>query len=98
MAIYKRYTNKKKTRFSWRVVVHIATNKFDRYGNVVKKHVSVGSYPTEKEAKLAEREFLNNLDTGKIELNKDATFREVMLFYLDFANKDNHPMHRLAKF
>ncbi len=88
MAIYKRYTNKKKTRFSWRVVVYTPTNKFDRYGNVIKEHVSVGSYPTEKEAKLAEREFLNNLDEGKIELNKDATFREVILFYLDFAAKE----------
>lgn len=88
MAITKIPTNKAKTKFSWKVVVHIPVNEFDSCGKQKSKHHYVGCYKTEKEAKHAEREFLNNLEQGAIELNKKATCKDVLNFYIEYAEKE----------
>lgn len=88
MAVTKIYTNKQKTKISWKVVVYIQTDQFDKFGNRIYKHQYVGCYATEREGKQAERDFYNKLEQGKLELNKNATCREVILFFLEFARKE----------
>lgn len=88
MSVTKIPTNKQKTKFSWKVVIHIPINEFDRYGKQKRKHLYIGCYRTEKEAKQAEREALNRHDNGKLELNKNATCKDVILFYIEYAEKE----------
>ena len=88
MAVSKIYTNKSKTKISWKVVAYIPTQEFDSHGKQIYKHHYVGCYATEKEGKKAERDFLNNLEGGKVELNDNATGNDIILFYIDYAEKE----------
>lgn len=88
MTVHKRPTNKQKTRFTWGYVVSVPSNEYDRFGNPKRKQITKSGFETKKEALKAEKEFLNNLEAGKIELNKNATFKDIMLFYIDYAEKE----------
>ena len=45
-------------------------------------------FNTEKEAKEAERKFLNSLESGKIELNGEIIFSDVINFFFDFIKNE----------
>lgn len=87
MAVQKRW-NKAKTKYRWRVVVYTPTNEFDRFGNRVMKHTYVGTYDTQKEADKVERDYITNLEKGNIELNKNATFKAVIDFFIDYCEHE----------
>ena len=72
----------------WRSVVRVETGKYDRFGNPERKQKVVGTFLTKKEAEKAEREFLNNFEANKIELNKEATVCDVVKLFLDFAKNE----------
>ncbi len=88
MAVSKIYTNKNKTKISWKVVAYIPTQEFDINGKQIYKHHYIGCYSTEKEGKKAERDFFNNLENGRVELNSNATGKDIILFYIDYAEKE----------
>lgn len=90
MAVTKIYTDKDHKKYRWKVVVYIPTQKFDNRGKQIYKHHYVGCFATEKEGKKAERTFFNNFESRKVELNDNATGKDVILFYLDFAEKEGH--------
>ncbi len=72
----------------WRSVVRVETGKYDRFGNSERKQKVVGTFLTKKEAEKAEREFLNNFEANKIELNNEATVYDVVKLFLDFAKNE----------
>ena len=72
----------------WRSVVRVETGKYDRFGNPERKQKVVGTFSTKKEAEKAEREFLNNFEANKIELNNEATVYDVVKLFLDFAKNE----------
>ena len=72
----------------WRSVVRVETGKYDRFGNPERKQKVVGTFSTKKEAEKAEREFLNNFEANKIELNNEATVYNVVKLFLDFAKNE----------
>ena len=88
MSVSKHYLNKEKTKFNWRVVVYIPTGEYDRFGKPIKKHLHVGYYSTKSEGEVAERKFWNDFEAGTLELNKDAKFGDVILYFLDFAKNE----------
>ena len=88
MSVSKHYLNKEKTKFNWRVVVYIPTGEYDRFGKPIKTHHHVGYYPTKSEGEVAERKFWNDFEAGTLELNKDAKFEDVILYFLDFAKNE----------
>ena len=88
MSVTKNYLNKNKTKFNWRVVVYIPTGEYDRFGKPIKKHLHVGYYSTKSEGEVAERKFWNDFEAGTLELNKDAKFGDVILYFLDFAKNE----------
>lgn len=88
MSVHKRFTNKAKTKFSWGYWATVPSNKFDALGNPIRKQVTKFGFATKKEALKAEKEFLANLEAGKIELNKNATFNDVMQFFFDYTEKE----------
>lgn len=51
MSVNKIPTNKQKTKFAWKVVIHIPINEFYKNGKQKRKHLYIGWYHTEKEAK-----------------------------------------------
>ena len=79
MSVNKIPTNKQKTKFAWKVVIHIPINEFYKNGKQKRKHLYIGCYHTEKEAKQAERDALNKYDNNKLELNKNANAIDTML-------------------
>lgn len=87
MAVQKRW-NKTKTKYRWRVVVYTPTNEFDKFGNRVMKHTYVGTYDTQKEAEKIERDYITNLEKGNIELNKNAIFKSVIDFFIDYCEHE----------
>ena len=88
MAVSKHYLNEDKTKFNWRVVVYIPTGEYDRFGKPIKKHKHVGYFATKGEGEKAERDFFNALDGSLVELNKDATFGDVINYFLEFASNE----------
>ena len=88
MSVTKNYLNKNKTKFNWRVVVYIPTSEYDRFGKPKKKHHHVGYYPTKSEGEVAERKFWNDFEAGTLELNKDATFEDVIKYFLEYAKNE----------
>lgn len=88
MSVSKHYLNKEKTKFNWRVVVYIPTGEYDRFGKPIKKHLHVGYYFTKSEGEVAERKFWNDFEAGTLELNRDAKFEDVILYFLDFAKNE----------
>lgn len=88
MTVHKRYTNKAKTKISWGYWATIPSNKFDIHGNPIRKQVTKFGFATKKEAQKAEKEFFANFESGKIELNKNATFNDVMMFFFDYIEKE----------
>ncbi len=88
MSVHRRATNKNKTKFTWGYWVTIPSNEFDNFGNQKRKQVSKMGFATKKEALKAEKDFLDNLNLGKIELNKNATFNDIIQFYINYAETD----------
>ena len=88
MSVTKNYLNKNKTKFNWRVVVHIPTGEYDRFGKPIKKHHHVGYYSTKSEGEIAERNFWNEFEACTLELNKDATTKAVIINFLDYAKNE----------
>ena len=88
MSVTKNYLNKKKTKFNWRVVVYIPTGEYDRFGKPKKKHHHVGYYSTKSEGEVAERKFWNDFEADTLELNKDATCKDVANNFLDFTKNE----------
>ena len=84
MPVNKYYTNKSKTKFKWWFVVDVPSGEYDKFGKQKRKQVRVRGFNTEKEAKEAERKFLNSLESGKIELNGEIIFSDVINFFFDF--------------
>lgn len=87
MSVNKRW-NKAHTKYRWRVVVYTPTNEFDKFGNRKMKHTYVGTYDTQKEADRIERDYISNLEKGNIELNKNATFKAVINFFIDYCEHE----------
>lgn len=87
MSVHKRATNKNKTNIHWGFAVRIKTGQFDYFGNPVYKQVAKWGFQAKKEAQQAEREFLNNFQCNKIELDKNATFEDVFYFLLILQKK-----------
>ena len=67
MPVNKYYTNKSKTKFKWSFVVDVPSGEYDKFGKQKRKQVRVRGFNTEKEAKEAERKFLNSLDDADLE-------------------------------
>ena len=88
MSVHKRFTNSKKTKFHWGYIVNIPSNKYDAVGNLKRKQKAKWGFETKKEALKAEKEFLDNIENNNIELNKNATFDDVIQFYIHFAETD----------
>lgn len=86
MTVYKR--KNPSGVIKWRTVVRVETGKYDRFGNPERKQKVVGTFLTKKEAEKAEREFLNNFEASKIELNKEATVYDVVKLFLEFAKNE----------
>ena len=88
MSVHKRATNKNKTNIHWGFVVRVKTGSFDYFGNPEYKQIAKWGFQTKKEAQQGEREFLNNYECHKIELDSNATFHEVFQFYIDYTEKE----------
>ena len=74
MTVRKRYSGKK---FTWEFCVDIPSNEYDSNGNIKRKQKRKSGFATEKEAKKAEREFLNELEDGNIIICPDSTFKQL---------------------
>ena len=88
MSVIKHPLNEKKTKFNWRVVAYIPTGEYDRFGKPIKKHHHVGYYSTKSEAEVAERNFWNEFNACTLELNKNATIKNVINYFLDYAKNE----------
>ena len=88
MPVNKYYTNKSKTKFKWWFVVDVPSGEYDKFGKQKRKQVRVRGFNTEKEAKEAERKFLNSLESGKVELNGEIIFSDVINFFFDFIKNE----------
>lgn len=85
MTTGKYYTNQLKTKHKWWFVVDVPSGEFDKFGNQKRKQIRVRGFGTEKEAKEAERKFLNSFEIGRIELKGDIAVGDVINFFLDYA-------------
>ena len=83
MAVNKVPVNKDKTKYKWKVVAYIPTNNYNSQGKPIYKHHYIGLYEKEREARQAEREFLNKLEAGKVERNKNATVSDILTYFID---------------
>ena len=88
MTVYKYYTNKQKSKTKWFYIVDVPANDFDRCGNPKRKQEKKMGFNTRKEALEAERKFLQNLDSSKIELNKNAKFQDVISMFFDYIENE----------
>lgn len=85
MATYKRYTNKKRTKFKWGYIIDVPSAEFLPDGKLKRKQESVCIFSSEKEAKKAERDRLNEIDSGKIIINSNSTFYDVAKIFLNYV-------------
>jgi len=85
MSVHKRPTNKHRTKFSWGYWVTVPSDEFDKFGNPKRKQKTKFGYSTKKEAQKAEKEFLDKFEKGNIELNKSATFNDIIQNYINYA-------------
>lgn len=88
MATTKHYLNKEKTKFNWRTVVYIPTGKYNKFGKPIFQHKHIGYFKTKSEGERAEREFLNNFESGTLELTKDSTFGNVINLFIEYASNE----------
>ena len=88
MSVIKHYLNKEKTKYNWRAVAYIPTGEYDRFGKPIKQHKHVGYYSTKSEGEAAIREFWKEFEAGTLELNKNATFEDVVKYFLDYAKNE----------
>ena len=88
MSVNKYYADKSKTKYKWWFVVDVPSGKYDKFGNSIRKQVRRRGFKTEKEAKEAERKFLNSLESGKVELKGNILFSEVINFFFDFIKNE----------
>ncbi len=89
MSVRKKYTNKAKTRFCWEFVVDIPSGEFDLKGNPIRKQKRVSGFEKEKEAKAAERKFLEALESGNIVITDKSTFSQLANNFLNFIEKSS---------
>lgn len=74
-------------KFSWEFVVDIPSGEYDLAGNPIRKQKRVSGYKKESEAKKAEFEFLKQLDSGQINLDTKALFKELAQPFLEYIEK-----------
>ncbi len=87
MSVRKRYTNKQKTKFYWEYSVDIPSDEYDAHGNPKRKQKRVGGFEKERDAKKAERDFLQKLENTEIPLDEKSLFSEVITTFLDYIEK-----------
>ena len=78
MSVTKHYLNKEKTKYDWRAIAYIPTGEYDRLGKPIKQHKHVGYFSTKSEGEAAIRGFWKEFEAGTLELNKNATFEDVI--------------------
>lgn len=88
MTVEKYPTNKAKTKFKWWFVVDVPATEYDRMGKPKRKQVRKRGFNTKKEAEIAERQFLNSLDNGTIELNTTVLLKDTIKEFLNFAKNE----------
>ncbi len=64
-------------KFSWEFVVDIPSGEYDKKGNPKRKQKRVSGFKKEKDAKEAERKFLQQLEDGNIQIDVNSTFTEL---------------------
>lgn len=84
MTAHKRFTNSKKTKYSWSFVVDVPSGEYDINGKEIRKQKTQGGFNSKKEALEAEKDFLDSLSKGKIEINKTVQFSDIMELFLDY--------------
>ncbi len=86
----KRYTTKDRKKYTWEYVVDVPSNEFDAFGKPKRKQKTKAGFKTKKEALEAGQELLNKQQVGKLELNKDAVFEDVIQYFLDYAEHEGN--------
>lgn len=64
-------------KFSWEFIVDIPSGEYDKKGNPKRKQKRVSGFKKEKEAKEAERKFLQQLEEGNINIDANSIFSEL---------------------
>lgn len=87
MAVYKRYTNKAKTRIKWGYIIDLPPIEFLPNGKPKRNQESLCQWDSEKAAKKAEFERLKEIESGKIVINGNSTFLDIAKMFLTYAQK-----------
>ena len=88
MTVKKYYTNKAKTKYKWWFVVDVPSGLYDKFGKPKRKQHREKGFIKERDAINAERKFLENLESGKVELKGDTLVKNVINFFLDYAKNE----------
>lgn len=88
MTVGKYFTNKSKTKSKWWYVVDIPPVEYDRMGNPKRNQERKRGFNTKKEAEIAERQFLNSLEAGQVELNNVISLKDAIHTFLDYAKNE----------
>lgn len=86
MPVGKRW-NKDKTKFTWKYTIDLPSTEFTAGGQPKRKQESISGFATEKEAKKAERDRLNEIESGRIIINGNSTFLQVVNMFLNYVKE-----------
>lgn len=82
------YFDKKAKKNGWFYVVELPPVEFNKKGHPKRRRAVKRGFITKKEAEAAERKFRNELDAGCIELKKGVKFKEVIIYFIDYAKNE----------
>lgn len=85
MSVHKRYTNKNKTKYNWGYWITLPSTEYKSDGTPIRKQVTKFGFSTKKKAQEAEKAYLEELNRGNIETNKELIFDNIIDFFLDYA-------------
>ena len=88
MTVKKYFTNKAKTKYKWWFVVDVPSGLYDKFGKPIRKQYRKKGFCKKEDAQKAERKFLDNLEGGKVELNGDVLFKDVINYLFDYMKNE----------